>query len=173
MPRRRGASFIFGAEPLEFLPETNSRCRLYADTPNRLLINCSPPRLAAKYEVLIQKAPSEVDEAAFAFERQMRIAEIDDAVQQLQNNRLIRHARRYRLVLPPLDEKHDGWEESEFTQQWRLTPEAFIDLRNAVRAERKTRYDIWQSRIVGISAATGLIGALTGLISVVFFHVSK
>jgi hypothetical protein len=122
----------------------------------------APKRVAAKYSVLIQRAPSEADEAAFAFERQMRIAEIDDAVQQLQNSRLIRHARRYRLVLPPLDEKHEGWEESEFTQQWRLTPEAFIVLRNAVRAERKARQEMWQIRIVGISAATGLIGALTG-----------
>jgi hypothetical protein len=128
-------------------------------------------RVAAKYDLLIQKAPSEADEGAFAFERQMRIAEIDDAVQQLQNNRLIRRARRYRLVLPPLDEKHEGWEESELTEQWRLTPQAFIDLRAAFRAERKARYDVWQSRIVGISAATGLIGALAGLIAVLFPHI--
>lgn len=130
-------------------------------------------RVSAKYDVLIQKAPSQVDEAAFAFERQMRIAEIDDAVQQLRNNRLIRQARRYSLVLPPFDRKHEGWEESEFTQRWRLTPKAFNELRNAVRAEQKARHEMWQSHIVGIGAATGLIGALTGLISVAFFHGSK
>ena len=130
-------------------------------------------RVLIKYDVLGRRAPSELDEAALVFERQMRIAEIDDAIRQLQNNRVIRHARRYGLVLPPFDGKHEGWEESEFTQQWRLTPRAFVELRNAVRAERKTRHDMWQSHIVGISAATGLIGALTGLISVTFFHGSK
>jgi len=130
-------------------------------------------RVSAKYDVLARKALNEIDEAAFAFERQMRIAEIDDAIQQLQNSRLVGQARRYRLVLPPLDEKHEGWEESEFTQRWRLTPEAFIGLRDAVRAERKVRHEMWQRHIVGVGAVTGLIGTLTGLISVIFFHVSK
>jgi hypothetical protein len=41
-------------------------------------------------------------------------------------------------------------------------------LRNSVRGERKARHDMWQNHIVRISAATGLIGALTGLIAVLF-----
>jgi hypothetical protein len=130
-------------------------------------------RVAAKYDYLVRKAPTDEHAVPLAFERQMRIAEIDDAIQQLQNSDLIRQARRYLLVLPPFDEKHEGWEESDFTQQWRLAPKAFIELRNAVRAERKARHEMWQSRIVGISAVTGMIGALTGLISVTLFHGSK
>jgi hypothetical protein len=136
-------------------------------------LNLARKRVSTTYDLLARKAPSEADEAPIVFERQMRFAEIEDAVQQLKNNRLIREARGYSLVLPPLDEKHEDWEESEFTQQWRLTPKTFIELRNAVRAERKARHEIWQSRIVGISAATGLIGALTGIISVTFFHTLK
>jgi uncharacterized membrane protein len=122
---------------------------------------------------LATHASSEEDESAFVFEGQMKIAKLDDAVQQLQNNHLIRLAYRCLLVVPPFDEKYEGWEKSEFTDAWRLTPKAFIELRNAIRAERKARNEVWQSHIVGISAATGLIGSLTGLISVIFFHASK
>jgi hypothetical protein len=77
------------------------------------------------------------------------------------------------LVTPPFDEKHQGWEESEFTQQWRLTPMAFFELRNAIRAEQKARYEIWRRQVVWLSSATGLIGALTGLISLTSFNASK
>jgi uncharacterized membrane protein len=130
-------------------------------------------RVAAKYDLLVPKSLSQADEGAFVFEGQMKIAELDDAVQQLQSNHLIRLAHRYVLVVPPLNQKHESWKESEFTDEWQLTPKAFIELRNAVRTERKARREAWQSHIVGISAATGLIGGLTGLISVIFFHASK
>jgi hypothetical protein len=130
-------------------------------------------RVAAKYDLLARKSLSQANESAFVFEGQMKIAEFDDAVQQLQSNHLIRLAHRYVLVVPLLDQKHEGWEESEFTDQWRLTPKAFIELRNAIRMERKARREAWQSHIVGISAATGLIGGLTGLISVIFFRTTK
>jgi uncharacterized membrane protein len=130
-------------------------------------------RIYARYERLTRSAFNKKDEAALAFEQHMRINEIDDAVQQLQNNHLIRVAHKYRLVVPPLDEKRGSWEESGFTGKWRLTPKAFIELRKAVRAERKARHEVWQSHIVGISAATGLIGGITGLLSVIFFHATK
>jgi uncharacterized membrane protein len=130
-------------------------------------------RVAAKYDVLARKSLSQSGEGAFVFEGQMKIAELDDAVQQLQCNHLIRLAHRYVLVVPPLDQKHDGWQKSEFTDEWQLTSEAFIELRNALRTERKARREALQSHLVGISAATGLIGGLTGLISVIFFHTTK
>ena len=130
-------------------------------------------RVAAKYDVLARKSLNQADESAFVFEGQMKIAELHDAIQQLQSNHLIRLAHRYVLVVPPFDKKHDSWKESEFTDEWQLTPKAFIELRDAVRTERKARREAWQSHIVGISAATGVIGGLTGLVSVIFFHGSK
>src|SRR6185312_3604293 len=72
-------------------------------------------RIYARYERLTRSAFNKKDEAALAFEQHMRINEIDDAVQQLQNNHLIRVAHKYRLVVPPLDEKRGSWEESGFT----------------------------------------------------------
>ena len=130
-------------------------------------------RVAAKYDLLARKSLRPSDEAAFVFEGQMKIGELEDTAQQLQSNHLVRLARRYVLPVPPLDQKHEGWEKSESTDEWQLTLKAFIELRNAVRTERKARREAWQSHIVGVSAVTGLVGGLTGLISVIFFHASK
>ena len=130
-------------------------------------------RIYAKYGLLAKGAPTEKDEAALAFEQQMKIGEIDDAIRQLQDNHLIRRARRYRLPIPPFNKQLGNWEESDFTGKWQLTAKAFGELRSAVRSERKARREALQSHIVGISAATGLIGGITGLISVIFFHTTK
>ena len=139
----------------------------------KIRLELARKRVYAKYGLLARNAPSEKDEAALAFEERMRIAEIDDAIRQLQDNHLIRRARRYVLPIPPFNRQLGNWEESDFTGKWQLTAKAFGELRGAVRAERKARRDAWQSHIVGISAATGLIGGITGLISVIFFHASK
>jgi hypothetical protein len=130
-------------------------------------------RIYVRYERLANSASTEEDKDALAFEQHMEIKEIDDAIQQFQNDHLVRLAHRYLLEVPPIDQKHEDWEESGFTGKWQLTPKALIELRKAVRGERKARHEMWQGHIIWISSATGLIGALTGLISVTFFHTPK
>ena len=129
--------------------------------------------VSARYEFLAKHAPTEADEGPIVFARQMKIAEIDDAARQLANDEVLRQAHRYLLLIPPNDQPYESWEESGFTSKWRLTPKAFIELRDAVRAEHKAHHELWQGRVVWIGSATGLIGALTGLISVTLFHTPK
>jgi hypothetical protein len=86
----------------------------------------------------------------------------DNEVARLETTFLTREARRYMIPVPPLKES-DAWEESSVDARHYLTFAAMRDLRNRIREERRLRAEpvtIW------LPLAIGLIGAVTGLVSV-------
>ena len=61
--------------------------------------------------------------------------------------------------------ERDKWEEGRFVRRY-LTREAMNELRAAIRAERKARWELIVMWAPVIGMLTGLVGATTGLIAV-------
>jgi len=75
---------------------------------------------------------------------------------------LVKEARRYMIPVPPAKEG-ERWEKSNVDERLYLTFAAMRDLRNGIREERRLRAEpvtIW------LPLAIGLVGAITGLVSV-------
>jgi hypothetical protein len=89
---------------------------------------------------------------------------IDDEIYQLEADYVQRQAERLLLSIPKFSEISDHWEKSPFTKSWRLTRPAMLELRSAIRAEKKERSELARSWLTGI---TGLIGVLIGLLAVI------
>jgi len=90
---------------------------------------------------------------------------------KIKSDSLIKEADE--LHLPRPDYGANGkWEENNppITTGYVLTPEAMVELRAAVRNEKRARRETveWWVKIIGgfITIVTGLVGALIGLISV-------
>lgn len=130
-------------------------------------------RTFKRYAPLIKLArcKNDNDEAErLSFDERTDVDLIDDEIDQLHSNYLIRRAHRYFLAIPEFKPKGADWEESQITGGWRLTRPAFEVLRAKVRAEEKERRGPWQNAVLWVTATTGLIGALTGLISAIHGH---
>jgi len=89
---------------------------------------------------------------------------IDDEIYQLEADYVQRQAERLLLSIPKFSEISDHWEKSPFTKSWRLTRPAMLELRSAIRAEKKERSELARSWLTGI---TGLIGVLIGLAAII------
>ena len=89
---------------------------------------------------------------------------IDDEIYQLEADYVQRQAERLLLSIPKFSEISDHWEKSPFTKSWRLTRPAMLELRSAIRAEKKERSELARSWLTGI---TGLISVLIGLLAVI------
>lgn len=86
--------------------------------------------------------------------------------------RLISKARRLRVPIPHrrnsdgLESEH--WYESYHTGRWHLTETGIATLRNDIRNEIKARHESKLHWVAWLSAITGVIGAITGLIAVYY-----
>jgi hypothetical protein len=129
-------------------------------------------RVSGRYVDLIKRA-LDADKDALLFEQGMLVREIDEEIEEMQNEHLFRIARRLLLVIPVFDNEGINWEQSSLSGKWHLTREALTMLRNSVRAEQKARREQWNAHVVWLTAIAGVLGTLTGLISVLFFHTSK
>ncbi|PQA84060.1 hypothetical protein C5F52_06350 [Limnohabitans sp. TS-CS-82] len=85
-------------------------------------------------------------------------------------NKYLSKARQLHLSVPHRNED-DGktskyWYEGRYTGCFYLTPLGFASLRENIRQELKARHDARAHWAVWLSALTGVIGAITGLASV-------
>lgn len=85
--------------------------------------------------------------------------------------KLLRKARRLRVPIPHLYSEgsslSDHWYEGRNTGRMYLTTKGIAALREEVRHELKARHESRSAWIVWLSALTGVIGAITGLVAVI------
>ena len=91
-----------------------------------------------------------------------------------QTKQLLRKAMRLRVPVPPVH-SHGGansghWYEGGQTGGWYLTVSGIREVRAEIRQEQKSRHDQRAHLVVWISAITGVIGAITGLVAVLQKH---
>lgn len=92
------------------------------------------------------------------------------------SQKLLRQARRLRVKVPsrqmasdsPRDDTSGNWYQSVHNGHWMLTDDGMRTLRTEIRAERKARGEARAHWIAWLSAITGIIGTLTGLVAVLF-----
>jgi hypothetical protein len=95
----------------------------------------------------------------------MQVAEeelIQEEIRSLQTRRLLSAAQK--LLVPYPDE---GWVEGKTVNRY-LTVTGMNDFRARIRAEKKARWELvvmWMPAVAGI---TGLVGAVTGLVAVLW-----
>jgi len=82
---------------------------------------------------------------------------------------LLRKARRLRVPIPHRynDDKSesDHWYEGHYTGSWYLTTKGVATLREEVRRELKARHEARSQWVMWLSALTGVIGTVTGLVA--------
>jgi len=106
-------------------------------------------------------------EGAYRFEMELQ-QEQEDAF--LTSN-LLRRIRRLRLPIPPIRDT-DGnesiyWYEGRQTGGWYLSDNGVRHLMQEIRQEVKERHESRAHYIVWLTALTGIIGSVTGLVAVV------
>jgi hypothetical protein len=89
---------------------------------------------------------------------------IDDDISQLMSDYIEREAQKLFLSVPEFTRGSDKWEKSGFVEHWRLTQATMLELRSAIRAEKKERSELARSWLAGL---TGLIGVIIGLLAVI------
>jgi hypothetical protein len=90
--------------------------------------------------------------------------EIDEEIHSLHSQQLVRLAERYFLPVPEFKAEGGEWERTPLNERWVLRREALVELRAAIRREQKDRRELRQMNLIWITALTGVIGALTGLV---------
>jgi hypothetical protein len=88
----------------------------------------------------------------------------DDEMIRLTSSYYLRLANRMLIPTPEFKTEGGAWMESQQTGLYHLTPQALHELRATIRAEQKARREEWT---VWFVLATGVIGALSGLIAII------
>jgi hypothetical protein len=97
-------------------------------------------------------------------EEQHFVETVDDEIAQLQSRYLKSKAEKLFLPVPEFSLKSEKWERSDVSGRYRLTRAAMLELRSAIRAERKESSELARSWLTGL---TGLVGVLIGLLAVI------
>ncbi len=112
-------------------------------------------RLNAEYERIEQLNYLEHDE----------IGIIDEQIYQLFFERITAQAERSFIPIPDLEESPEDWETARLTGRWRLRRRTLQDLVAAIRKAKKDRQEALQAKLIWVTALTGMLGTLTGLMS--------
>jgi len=82
---------------------------------------------------------------------------------------LLSKARRLRVPVPHRynedSTESEHWYEGNYTGRWYLTTRGVTALREEIRRELKARHEARSHWVVWLSALTGVIGAVTGLVA--------
>ncbi|MCY1522713.1 hypothetical protein D9M68_575780 [compost metagenome] len=88
---------------------------------------------------------------------------LDDEIEVLASRHLLDLAHQLLLPIPAFQEEGGAWERTTHTGEFFLTRQAMKELRQSIREEEKARRE---GLVTWTAALVGLIGALTGLVSV-------
>ena len=90
---------------------------------------------------------------------------IDEQISRLQTTYLLEQAERYLLPRPPFktDTEDAAWARASLSAQYHLKDAAIVELRSAIRRERKEREERWKS---WIPLLIGFAGTIIGVMSV-------
>ena len=100
---------------------------------------------------------------------QFEIEFIEEEEELLFTNRLIDKAKRLRVPLPT-HTRPEYWVKGTNTGSLYLTPDGISKLREDIRKEERWRLEVRAQKVVWLSAITGILGALTGLLAVWLRH---
>ena len=90
---------------------------------------------------------------------------INEKIHQLYSQHIIARSEAYFLAIPEFQEKGSDWEVARISRRWRLRREALASLLSAIRKKQKERREVAQAHLIWMTAFTGMIGALIGLVS--------
>ena len=90
---------------------------------------------------------------------------IDEQIYQLFFERITAQAERSFISIPDLQENREDWETARLTGRWRLRRRTLQDLVAAIRKAKKDRQEALQAKLIWVTALTGMLGTLTGLMS--------
>ncbi len=83
--------------------------------------------------------------------------------------KLLAKARRLRVSIPHRHNEDktesEHWYEAYYTGRWYLTNRGIAALREEIRRELKARHESRSQWVVWLSALTGVVGAITGLVA--------
>ncbi len=93
---------------------------------------------------------------------------LKEELEAIATNKLRKQAHRLKVPFPSPPYGSDEFETEEWKRgihfgEWYLKPSGHVKVRAAIRAEQKERREAW---LAWVAPATGLIGAITGLIAV-------
>jgi len=96
-------------------------------------------------------------------QEEFELTEVDDDISALETEYLVENARK--LLLPIPEYRLDGamWKRSKHGGNFILTENGIAEIRNAIRKERRERRE---GTIVWLASLTGIVGAVTGLVTV-------
>lgn len=101
---------------------------------------------------------------------QFEIEIIEEEEEELFTNQLVNKATRLRVPVPSYyndeSKRSDDWVKGSQTGALYLSPLGISKLREGIRKEERWRLEVRASRVVWLSAITGILGALTGLVAV-------
>ncbi len=104
------------------------------------------------------------------------LREYQDWIGVIQTRHLLNQADKLQLPTPNRTEEPDKWVET-WDLDYFLGRSAAAQLRAEIRSEGKARQEIWHARVMLavslIAAATGLIGAVIGLLAYLATHSAK
>ena len=93
----------------------------------------------------------------------------DEKEDALVTRRLLATAQRFRVPVPHRHNEDksesDHWYQGHYTGGWYLTNRGISLLREEIRKESKARHEARSRWVVWLSALTGLVGAVTGLVA--------
>lgn len=129
--------------------------------------------LNRRYSTDIKQATKEKDkEKVNSLQRDLRLEmELhDEDEDDYYTKILLRQARQLRVPIPyrrgDSGEESEFWYQGHYTGGWYLTNIGISRLRQEIRNEINARHETKSKWILWISALTGVIGAITGLVAV-------
>jgi len=101
-------------------------------------------------------------------EERYNVGIIDEQIYQIHFERITAQAERLSISIPDHQQNREQWEVAPLTGRWRLRREGLRTLLTAIREVQKERQQAMQAKLIWVTAATGMVGSLTGLISVLY-----
>jgi hypothetical protein len=127
-------------------------------------------RINAPFDALLAKAKTHDEKQMLLSDRHFEAYEVEEALEEIETKRILRQCFHLRIPVPrkPYGEGEDEvWERSVDSGKWFLKDEGILNLRKLIRDEKKERRDYWLGWLLPlITAGTGIIGAITGLVAV-------
>jgi hypothetical protein len=91
--------------------------------------------------------------------------QFEDEIASEQSLFLRQQAQTYLVPSPEFDTAGSQWEQSRYTNRWRLVATEQAKLRSALRQERRERWEEWTRWMPLVSSLTGLLGVVVAIMA--------